>query len=93
MVSTVVQMGTGEDPSGMEYSVTITKNGVNFTQGRFFTQVLTVNAFKPSITCTGLVSLGIGDTMDVRVFQNSGGNRSLNTGGTYLSIQQLPYQV
>ena len=92
LVNAILQMGSAGDNIGVEYNLSIFKNSTAISQARYFSETSN-GVFKNSMTCTALVSVVSGDTMSLQVYQNSGGDRFINTSGTYLSIQQLPYQV
>jgi hypothetical protein len=92
LVNSILQMGSAGDPVGTEYDLYIYKNLTIISQSRFFAETVD-GVFKNSLNCMALVSVVSGDTITTNVYHNGGGDRFINTSGTYLTIQQLPYQV
>ncbi len=84
---------TNVDGAGIAYILSVFKNGAEIVRsGRFDTEVaaLTVGF---GLTVSSLEQLAVNDTVDIRIFQNSGGNRNINISGTGFSCVFSGYMV
>jgi hypothetical protein len=85
-VSAVVQYGSGNYNPGTLFESNLFKNGAAYASLGFVTKETGTATVTPTLTGSTLIQLNAGDYIDIRTYQNNGGNSPLSASAIYNHI-------